>query len=100
MPEYGRRTLWLVLKFAQPAIVQYLAKSDDAIQRRPQLVRHVGKKHAFHAVGGFDAVVSFFQDQVLVRNCSSSSLRSVISLIATNTNFWSRAGAALPTNHL
>ena len=43
------------------AIMHKLREADDAVERRAQLVRHVGEKLALHPAGVLDQAVLFFQ---------------------------------------
>ena len=46
---------------SDPAVVHKLGKADDAVERCPQLVRHIGEKLAFQPVGFLDVAVLRFQ---------------------------------------
>ncbi len=48
------------------AVKQELTEAGDSIERRSQLVRHVGQELALHAIGRLHAPVSLFQCQVLL----------------------------------
>ena len=45
---------------SDPAVVHKLGKADDAVERRAQLVRHIGEKLALQPVGFLDAAVLRF----------------------------------------
>ena len=53
-----------VLRFDQP-IVQHFREADDAVERGPQFVGHVGEKFTFETTGSLDEAVLFFQFLVL-----------------------------------
>src|SRR5205085_6877404 len=51
----------LIAEVADQAVAQYLGKADDRVERRPQLVRHVGEELGFHSTRLFQLDVLLLQ---------------------------------------
>jgi hypothetical protein len=49
---------------ADLAVVHQLGEADDGVERRSQLVGHVGEKFTFQPIGFLDCVVLFFHEPV------------------------------------
>ena len=63
---------------AQQLVLDDLGKADDGVQRRPQLVAHVGEEHRLGAVG-------VFRRSLAATRSFSMRLRSVMSEMTPTT---------------
>ena len=68
--DVGDETALLRLQLAEHAVLQHLGETDDRVQGRAQLVRHVGEEVGLRAVRLLE---------LLYRTFSSSSLNSPFS---------------------
>ena len=51
----------LIGQLADQAVAEHLGEADDGVERRPQLVRHVGEEFGLHAAGVFELDVLLLQ---------------------------------------